>query len=137
MRQPPEAPASPCTPSAPRFPPAPGSPGLAELLGQGGPVLVPAPPEPALDLWQREAALDREDGHLVLGRGEWGRSQRWLPSCPCPRTDETRPRYPFPCSPRPCLWDCLPVDTEAAPRNRPYTSQPRSQERQVADRDRD
>lgn len=49
------------TPAARPQTPAPGptlgSPGLTELLGQAGPVQVPASPEPALCLPQREAAL--------------------------------------------------------------------------------
>ena len=57
------------TPRPPLTSPTLGLPGLTELLGQAGPVLVPASPEPALSLPQREAALRGQEVHLGLESG--------------------------------------------------------------------
>ena len=57
------------TPRHPLTSPTLGLPGLTELLGQAGPVLVPASPEPALSLPQREATLHGQEVHLGLESG--------------------------------------------------------------------
>ena len=58
-----------CTPRHSLTSPTLGLPGLTELLGQAGPVLVPASPEPALSLPQREATLGGQEVHLGLESG--------------------------------------------------------------------
>lgn len=81
MRQPPREQTPPRHPSppSPRSPPSPGLPGLTEFLAQAGPVLVPASPEPAPGLLQREATLGSEEGYLGLGRGEGVTEMALLP----------------------------------------------------------